>query len=248
MVDVLISAFLQSECMNSGQKSEEQCLKWKNRGLCKSDKLGQFMLDHCNKTCGCVCSSNTNIRSNVFTYSDQSHLIYTNWAIDEKNNINCQEDCAIMKLNNAQWNDEDCRKKHGFICQSEKRSDQMIQFRHKEFVALKNELFVEIIVDRLFMSSTEATVEWEVEHQTGDCSQDIVLCNGTISFSSGESTTKLEIPIANGNEFNERKFQIHLIAPQNPNTNVKLGNINKTLVRIISNLEAKKSKVDAGGQ
>ena len=59
-------------------------------------------------------------------------------------------------------------------------------------------------------------------------------CNGTISFNSGESTTKLEIPIANGNNFKERDFQIKLILPQNYVANVKLGKINKTMVRVVS--------------
>ena len=180
----------------------------------------------------CICS-NTDSRGN-FTYIDQSQLNYSNWAKDEPINHNCQEDCAIMQLNNGQWNDEDCRKKHGFICQSEKKSNQMIQFRYKEFVALKNESFAEIIIDRLFVSWTETTLEWEVINQTGDCSQDIMECNGTISFKSGESTTKLEIPIPNGNDFEERIFEIKLIPPQNSDTIVKWGNINKTLVKIIS--------------
>ena len=57
-------------------------------------------------------------------------------------------------------------------------------------------------------------------------------CNGTISFNSGQSTTNLKIQNANDNAFKERNFQIHLISPQI--SDIKLGNINKTLIRIIS--------------
>ena len=107
------------------------------------------------------------------------------------NRTNKTSECALMILKNGQWNDEDCRKKHGFICQSEKRADEIIQFRYNEFVALKNESFVEIKIDRLFVSWTETTLEWEVINQTADYGQEIMECNGTISFKSGESTTKL---------------------------------------------------------
>ena len=103
-----------------------------------------------------------------------------------------------MQLNNGQWNDEDCRKTHGFICQSEKRSDQNIQFGHKEFVAFVNDSFVDIIVDRLFVTWNEVTVKWIAINQRDDCDQEIMQCNGTITFNSGESATNLIIPISNG--------------------------------------------------
>ena len=84
-------------------------------------------------------------------------------------------ECDIIILKNGQRNNEDCYQKHGFICQSEKRSDQIIQFRQKEFVILKNESLVEIIVDRLFVSWDQVTVAWKVMNQTDDSGQ--VLCS-----------------------------------------------------------------------
>ena len=56
-------------------------------------------------------------------------------------------------------------------CQSEKSSDQIIQFRHKEFVALKNDSFVDIIIDRLFVSWDKLTVEWSITSPISDLGQ-----------------------------------------------------------------------------
>ena len=224
---------LRGQCIgNAGSLSSNFCLE--EIGWNWEYAYGYASLKKAKEGLGirCICS-NSDSRGN-FIYTDQSQLNHTNWVKDEPNNNNCQENCAIMQLNNGKWNDEDCRKKHGFICQSEKSSDQIIQFRHKEFVALKNDSFVEILIDRLFVSWDQAVVKWEVTNKTAICSQDIKECNGTIFFNSGESTTKLEIPIFNGSNFKERSFHIKLILLQNSDYNIKLGNINKTLVRIIS--------------
>ena len=177
--------------------------------------------------------NNDTIR-NESSYIDQSNLVYTNWIQDEPNNLSCQEDCAIMQLNSGKWNDEDCRKKHGYICQSEQKSVQIIQFRHKEFVALKNDLLVGMIVDRLFVSWHHVTVNWEVINQTAICHQTIQECNGTISFKSGEPSTKLEIQTINDTDIKESSFQIELILPQYSDADIKLGIIDKTLIRIVS--------------
>ena len=162
------------------------------------------------------------------TAKQKMPLNYGTWI-----DTNRSGECDIMILKDGQRNSEDCDQKHGFICQSEVNSYSIIQFQHKEFVALKNESFVVIIVERLFASWDQATMKWEITNQTAECNQEIKKCNGSISFNSGESTTKLKIPNVNSNN-KERSFQIQLISPQNSDINVKLGNINKTLVRIIS--------------
>ena len=81
----------------------------------------------------CVCP-NSNSRIGNFTYvNDKSSTIKsTYWDLNEPNNNNCQEDCVVMKMTNGVWNDEDCRKKHAFICESEKKLEPMIQFRNRE--------------------------------------------------------------------------------------------------------------------
>ena len=88
---VFISALLISQCMNSDQYSQEECVGWKNGGLCKSDEWEQFMLDHCKKTCG-KCT----FPCDEFTYMNKSHLMYSNWVKEEPNNVNCQEHCSTL--------------------------------------------------------------------------------------------------------------------------------------------------------
>ena len=44
----------ESECEDSGQYIPEQCLLWKNAGLCEMEKFEMLMSNHCKKTCGCT--------------------------------------------------------------------------------------------------------------------------------------------------------------------------------------------------
>ena len=51
------------ECKNSGQYSDEQCSSWMDN--CKGGQYGQFMIDHCSKTCG-FCTLGTRLVHELF--------------------------------------------------------------------------------------------------------------------------------------------------------------------------------------
>ena len=44
--------FLHIGCEDSGLYNHKECLKWKGWNLCGSSEWGQFMEDHCKKSCG----------------------------------------------------------------------------------------------------------------------------------------------------------------------------------------------------
>jgi hypothetical protein len=45
---------------------------------------------------------------------------YENWALDRPNNLNGNEHCAELNMDdlNAQWNDIQCGLSRGFICEA----------------------------------------------------------------------------------------------------------------------------------
>uniref|UniRef100_A0A667X6X6 Mannose receptor, C type 1b n=1 Tax=Myripristis murdjan TaxID=586833 RepID=A0A667X6X6_9TELE len=57
----------------------------------------------------------------LFDWSDHSTVTFTSWESGEPTASADQEDCVLMKGENANWSDRRCEEKHGFICM--KKSD-----------------------------------------------------------------------------------------------------------------------------
>ena len=207
------------------------------------DKTTTFSIANysCNNLGGKLYYPKTNNNTIYKIAKQQMRFNYGAWighdvlTKNELNGTNDEECCVMMQLNNGQRHNENCKNKHGFICKSEKKLDTVIQFRYEkhEFVMVKKES-VSIIIDRLYANINEVTIKWEVFNQMEICHGIVLKCHGTNIFKAGESSTKLEIPISNDKHSFGKSFEIKLILPKKAGDTVILGNLNKTLVKIIN--------------
>lgn len=57
-------------------------------------------------------------REGMWAWHDASPVDYTNWDVDQPNNVGGGEHCAHVRELDGTWNDEECEELHAFVCRA----------------------------------------------------------------------------------------------------------------------------------
>ncbi|KAM9322716.1 macrophage mannose receptor 1-like isoform 2-T2 [Pholidichthys leucotaenia] len=61
-------------------------------------------------------------KEGLFDWCDHSTVSYTSWEASSPT-VNSRRDCVLMRGQNGNWADRDCKEKHGFICMKKSASE-----------------------------------------------------------------------------------------------------------------------------